>query len=186
MIKSIKGLEGVYSVSDEGRVFSHITNKWLNPVKHKNGYYFVTLKNHKVYSVHRLVAEAFVPNPFSFSQVNHKNEDKSDNRAENLEWCDGKYNCNYGTRNERVVETRKERNPDNECYRKTVESRTAKGCSNAEKSIVQYSLDGKYINTYKSVSEAERETGIGRSQIRRCSPGVLKQTGGYIFKYADQ
>lgn len=99
---SIKDYEGLYEVSNLGRVRSLISNGLiLKQSKDKNGYHVVSLKR-KSFRVHRLVAIAFIPNPNDLEQVNHKDEDKSNNTVHNLEWCDTKYNINYGTRNEQV------------------------------------------------------------------------------------
>ena len=79
----------------------------------KSGYSVVTLSKNgqrKNHYVHRLVGEAYLPNPSDLPQINHKNEDKTDNRIENLEWCDAIYNMNYGTRAIRAAETRKAKN----------------------------------------------------------------------------
>lgn len=113
--KDIKGYEGLYQVSNLGRVRSlsrYVKHRTIYILKGKllkqrtrgKGYLAVTLcKNSKLkhYYVHRLVAEAFIPNPNNLPQVNHKDENKSNNCVDNLEWCDDKYNTNYGTRNER-------------------------------------------------------------------------------------
>lgn len=110
--KDIKGYEG-YKVSNLGNVKSLNYNrtgkeKILKPKKNK-GYLYVNLcKQGKVkfYLVHRLVAQAFIPNPNNYPQINHKDEDKTNNTIQNLEWCDRKYNNNYGTRNQRSALSR--------------------------------------------------------------------------------
>jgi len=99
----VKGYEN-YSVSPEGQVRNDKTGRILRPRRQTQGYVQVHLcRNGKVvqHLVHRLVAEAFLPNPEQYPCVNHINEDKSDNRVENLEWCTKQYNNNYGTRDMR-------------------------------------------------------------------------------------
>ena len=103
--KPVVGYEGSYSVSNIGNVYSHITNRVLRQHKSNCGYMRVALyKNGKLktVSVHRLVAMAFVDNPQNKPQVNHLNEIKTDNRAENLEWATVKEQANYGTRVARI------------------------------------------------------------------------------------
>ena len=121
--KPVKGFEGYYEVSNLGRVRSidrvvvdNVRNcerllkgKVLLQRDNGNGYMGIMLcKDHKLYNkyVHRLVAEAFIPNKDNLPQVNHKDEDKSNNRADNLEWCTSFYNNEYGTRKKRWYETR--------------------------------------------------------------------------------
>lgn len=99
--KDVVGLEGFYKVSNLGRVLNANTKKIRKLVKDKDGYYqLVLMKNGKrVYpKVHRLVAEAFLKNPDLLPVVNHKNENKTDNRPEKLEWCTTEYNNSYGSR----------------------------------------------------------------------------------------
>ena len=108
--KSIAGYEGLYEVSNLGRVKSLNYNKTgvekiLKPNKVK-GYLQVQLwrdGKYKMFLVHRLVATAFLPNPEGFEQVNHLDENKSNNCVSNIEWCSAKYNNNYGSHNERVA-----------------------------------------------------------------------------------
>lgn len=98
--KDIKGYEGLYQISNTGKVKGLKRNKVLKPILQRSGYYYVDLQR-KRRLVHRLVAEAFIDNPDNLPEVNHKDEDKVNNSVENLEWCDSKYNANYGTRNKR-------------------------------------------------------------------------------------
>ena len=109
--KDIEGYEGLYQVSNLGNVKSFPrhgtrTNQvfFLSQSKDSKGYMRVWLSNGKVqknFKVHRLVASAFVENPNNLPQVNHKDENKQNNSLLNLEWCNRKYNCNYGTRLDR-------------------------------------------------------------------------------------
>lgn len=107
--KDVPGFEGRYKISSHGRIRNR--NGIVKQQKKRNGYLSVGLRDgsgRKYYSVHRLVAEIFVKNenPDLFNQVNHKDENKSNNKAENLEWCDGMYNTHYGTAIERMRERR--------------------------------------------------------------------------------
>lgn len=109
--KDIKGYEGLYQVSNYGRVKSlnyRRTGKerLLKQILHTNGYFYVRLyKSNKWFSIHRLVAETFIPNPENLPCVNHKDEVKTNNHVDNLEWCTNEYNLNFGSRNERISET---------------------------------------------------------------------------------
>ena len=114
--RDIKGYEGRYQISSEGRVRSldrigkngySYKGKILKPRPTKRGYIKANLSG-KIYAVHRLVAQAFIPNPNNYPVVNHKDENPSNNCIENLEWCDVKYNINYGTANKRIAEIGKE------------------------------------------------------------------------------
>lgn len=106
--KEIPGYEGLYEVSNMGNVRNVRRNKLLKLSKTTNGYIRVSLCKNGIktgLTVHRLVAEAFIPNPYNLPEVNHRDEDKTNNRVDNLEFCDRKYNVNYGTRNIRAKET---------------------------------------------------------------------------------
>ena len=110
-------MNGLYQVSNYGRVkrlaytrkiqkqTMTFKDKILKPILHKNGYLMVSLsKNNKqkIYSIHRLVAQAFIKNLKNYKYINHKDENKANNNVDNLEWCNNTYNLNYGTRNERA------------------------------------------------------------------------------------
>lgn len=98
-MKDIKNYEGLYAVTEDGKVWSYKNSRWLSPLNNR-GYLRVQLcKEGKVtsYSIHRLVAAAYLPNPEGLPQVNHKDEDKTNNSVANLEWCSAEYNNSYGT-----------------------------------------------------------------------------------------
>ena len=120
--RPIEGYEGLYEVSSygrvrsldrydkysDGRIYLH-KGKVLSPAKDKNGYFVVSLYfngKHNTIKVHRLVAQAFIPNPDNLPEVNHLDEDKTNNRVENLEFCDRKYNLNYGSRKDKERDTK--------------------------------------------------------------------------------
>lgn len=140
----------------------------MNFITDKDGYKLVGLRdgfgNQKQFRVHRLVCEAFILNPENKPQVNHIDEDKSNNRICNLEWCTCTENNNHGTRNVRAGKT------------------IAKVLS---KSVAQYTLDGKLVKIWESTREAERETGICHGSISSAALGKRKKTGGYIWKYVS-
>lgn len=169
----IKGFESDYQISNYGRVRSLNYNhtgetRVLKPKKRRDGYLQIDLyKNgkHNYYRVHRLVAEAFIPNPYGLPFVNHKDECKSNNRADNLEWCDRKYNVNYGTAIERRTE--KQRNDPNQSKR-----------------VYQYAKSGSFVRSYPSLHEAARQTGINNGHISACCRGYkYKSAGGYIWSF---
>ena len=160
--KNIEGYEGKYQVSNEGRIKSLCNNKEkiLKPASYKNGYLYVKLyKNceYKRFSIHRLVAAAFIPNQDNLPQVNHKDEDKTNNNVSNLEWCTAKYNSNYGNRNLKSSISR------------------GKKVLCIETGII-----------YNSIKEAERQTGINQSHIVKACKGKYKTSGGFHWKYVKE
>ncbi len=175
MWKEIKDYP-LYEVSEDGIVrrkqgaFRPVNNRppgeFLVP-KIKNEYYQVMLYNEngrKCKSVHRLVAEAFIPNPENLPQINHKDENKLNNRVDNLEWCTAKYNASYGTAIERRIN-----------------SHNRNGSKRAEQPVLQIK-DGVVIAEYKSISEAARQNNIDGSCIRHYFYGKSKSCLGCDWK----
>ena len=102
----IKGYEGLYAVTEEGKVWSYRRKKFLSPAKNNSGYLYVNLWKDgrmKLHTLHRLVAQTYIPNPHNYPEVNHKDENKENPHASNLEWCTHKYNMNFGTRPKKPV-----------------------------------------------------------------------------------
>ena len=180
--KDIKGYEGLYQVSNIGRVKS-LDRTFINKIGHKqhtkerimklgtdkDGYLQVSLCDSsgkvKRFYVHRLVCEAFHENPKNKPCVNHIDEDKTNNAASNLEWCTVKENCNHGTRNARVGEA------------------VAKALS---KPVGQYTRDGKLIKVWQSTQEVERQLGFAHNNISEVARGKRKIAYGYVWKYIDE
>lgn len=180
--KDVMGYEGIYQVSNMGRVrsidrivpcrkkgYTTITKKGriLSLTTNRLGYKEVHLYNYqeqkcKTLSVHRLVAFAFIPNPEQehLREINHIDENKSNNRIDNLEWCDRAYNVRYGSSRIRAIKN----NPN-------------------VRKVAQYSKYGKLIAKYETVAHAGCATGLDASSISKACQGRLKTCGEYIWEY---
>ena len=159
-MKDIKGYEGLYAITSCGKVWSYRSKRFLNPSKQSTGYLAVSLckdGTRKSYTIHRLVAEVYLPNPNNLPQVNHKDENKTHNYINNLEWCDSTYNINYGTRNKRVGRAR------------------GKTVICVETNIIYY-----------SPAEVEQTLGIDASSIHKCCKGKRHTAGGYHWRYDNE
>ena len=164
--KDIKGYEGLYQISNLGRVKSAINRSnhkhelILKPIKDRDGYYRVHLyKKSKLttYFIHKLVAETFIPNPDDLPIVNHKDEDKTNNCMNNLEWCTVRYNNSYGNRLINISKT------------------SGKPVQCVETGLI-----------YHSIKEAGRQTGIDYSSIAKNCRGKRSVAGSYHWKYVKK
>ena len=176
--KDIAGYEGLYQVSNLGRVKSLsrrdrlnrvIQEKILKPRSNKDGYLIVDLYKEgkrKTYKVHRLVAQAFIPNPDNKSQVNHRDEDKTNNKVENLEWMTCKENINYGTHNERMAKSQ---------------------TNDKKRSKPIYGINVKTNEKIEFPSTAEAgRSGFYQSGIVYCLKGKRKTHKGYKWYYKEE
>lgn len=161
--RDIEGYEGLYQVSNLGNVKSlnYGRSKIRKPVHTKNGYIDMMLcKNGKCkhHLVHRLVAIAFIPNPDNLPFINHKDENKHNNRANNLEWCTREYNSNYGTRNNKAVK-----------------------CIELDMYFNSVKEAGEWL-----AEQLVRNPLTCRSHISKCLRGKINTTGGYHWTYIDK
>lgn len=195
--KPVVGYEGLYEVSSLGRVKSLpkvqeglfgldrrkvSEERIIRGAKNRHGYRKVSLRRDgRTYqvSVHRLVATAFLPNIANYPCVNHKDENPSNNRAENLEWCTYKYNVNYGKCQEKIKESKNRNHSDLVGLIKKI----GRGYSNSPKNVAILGEDGHILRVFFSVHEAADVLGLQRSSVRSVCQGRLRQTGGYKFKF---
>ena len=158
-MKDVQNYEGLYAVTSCGKVYSYRTKKFLKPRKRRDGYLHVCLYKggeREFYYIHRLVAEAYLPNPNNLPCVNHKDENKENNALQNLEWCTHEYNINYGSRNEKVG-----------------------------KALGKPVYCEELNKTFDGVHAAARELGLDNSNIIKCCKRTRKTCGGYHWRYQE-
>lgn len=168
--KPIEGYEDRYEISNLGRVKSFarkdsnnhlLKERILKPKINRDGYFYLQLcndGNKKGFFVHRLVACAFIDNPHNYPIINHKDENKLNNNVSNLEWCTVLYNNRYGTKG----------------------IRTGKHFA---KAVVQLTLEGVYVDTFKSLHEISRKYGYAPINISRCCNHVPRKFSAYGYKW---
>lgn len=173
--KDIQGLEGCYQVSNMGRVRSvsrivragknkqrRTSGRVLTPWKTRHGYLQVNLGRNGKAAIHRLVARAFIANPDNYPDVNHKDENKANNIASNLEWCNHSYNALYGTCQEKLLK-----------YKNTPVEMVDRATH-------------KVLRVFESMKIAMQETGVNKVTISAVCRGIRKTGGGYIWRYAEK
>lgn len=184
--RNIEGYEGLYQVSNYGRVrsFKYKSIRILKPSATSTQKYFVlTLSNNnikKYTTVHRLVAKAFVANPNNYPIINHKDCNKHNNKAENLEWCTISYNMLHAIKNGKV----------NIEYLKSISPRRYGKQNHMSRAVFVYGLDDKYIGRFDCIREAKDSLNINSSNasthIVQCCKGKRNKAYGYKWRYADE
>lgn len=176
--KDVVGYEGYYQVSNFGNIRSvdrviysdklhigtkrELKSKMLKPYVNSHGYLALTLtknSNEKSVRVHRLVAEAFIKNPNNYDQINHIDGNKTNNKVENLEWCNNQHNVNHAYKNGLT--------------------------KHYTRSIKQYDLKGNYIQTFESIAKACEEVNGNRANITKCAKGYINSAYGYKWRYEE-
>lgn len=182
--KDIKGFEGLYQVSTLGRVksldrcvygkdgrYQNIKGGIKKPSKRKDGYMKVSLYKDGVHLpkyLHRIIAEAFIPNPFEFDVINHKDENPSNNNIDNLEWCTQRYNLLYNDRHIKLLKT--------SGYKKRTEK--------MKKPIKVKKKD--FEKSFDSITEACLDLGLKIPSVVKCLKGKSNTHYGYTFKYTEK
>lgn len=166
--KPIKNFEDRYEISNFGNVKTlkpryNKTNGYKKKRLNKYGYLRTNLYNGSgktiPIEIHKLVATHFLENPNNYSDINHKDENKLNNRVDNLEWCSRAYNTNY----------------------------SFKKCKKFHRNGVnQYDLNNNFIKYWDSMAKAEKELKIPRGKIYNCCRKIQKTAGGFIWEYADK
>lgn len=184
--KDVKHYEGLYKISNFGRIWSYKTNQYRHPSVKDNGYLAIVLHKDGVKRneyIHRLVALTFLENPNGYPQINHKDEDKQNNRVDNLEWCDAQYNNTYGTARARGVATTKERGGYKKARQRmcSVENPAVKnpkyrGSNSYAKRVF---CDGKEFDCIKDCAEYYN---VNYSTMRGWMCGTLKIPNWFVDK----
>lgn len=212
--RDIKGFEGLYAVSNKGNVKNLKSGRILGGAYNQYGYKRITLKGKK-YLIHRLVALAFIPNPYNLPEVNHKNEIKDDNNVDNLEWVSTSYNVSYSIHNQsykikqldkcgnliKIWDSIKQIGRETDYHQGNIincckgKRHSAYGyCwqyANPEsqrvinRPIAVLTKDGEFVVEYRSAAEASRGLKIKKYCIYRCLKGLYKSTHGLKFIYID-
>ena len=183
--KDVEGYEGYYMVSNRGNVkslnYRHTSKeRILKPQKNNDGYLNVLLYQDgkgKTYKVHRLVATAFCENPHGFKEVNHIDEDKTNNCADNLEWCSRSYNCTYNGRAKKSGKKTAEKLRGRKLSEETIKK--------ISKPVYSINKVSGLITYWNSAKEASMQMGINNGHICECLKGRRNSAGNHYWMYAN-
>ena len=154
-----------YEISNFGKIRNIKTQRIRKAKINNKGYEQIILfinSKPKSYYVHRLVASNYIKNPNHYKEINHINENKLDNRVCNLEYCDTKYNCNYGTRNQRIINAKRQ----------------------TFKTIIQKDKNNNIIRIWNDIIEIQQETKYNKHNIYKCCENKYKYAYGYKWEYS--
>lgn len=213
--KEIKGYEGLYAVSNKGRVKNLMSGKVLKNVIDPNGYLRIKLSRGNVRRIHRLVAQAFIPNPLNLPYINHIDEDKTNNNVGNLAWCTASQNVRHSIHKcscrinqltldgqfirqwESSMQIQRElgykctyiieccKRKCNQAYGYRWEYADPSQQQKHNRPVAALTMDGEFVAEYKSAAEASRCLKISATQIRYCLKGTYKSAHGLRFIYID-
>lgn len=160
--KDIEGYNGMYRISNLGNVYSKYINRNLKPGKTQDGYLYVMLrknKKQKIHLIHRLIATYFIPNPDNLPIINHKDENKTNNSIDNLEWCTYTYNNTYNDVHKNRALQISER-------------------------VFAYNQNGDMVYDYYSAREAARQLGYNNGNISLCCSGNIYTYKNLVWSYS--
>ena len=158
-----------YEISKSGVVRNKLTNKVIKATLMNNGYYAVALHNKKV-SLHRLLAEAFIPNPSHKPEIDHIDGNPRNNSLTNLRWATHRENLNN------IITVRREINSHI--------GKLGYDCHNS-KTVLQFSEDGNFIKEWPCLQEIKRQLGFAPSMLSRACRGIIKSYKGFVWKYKE-
>ena len=177
--------DGLYSITNDGRLYSNRRNKFLRPSTDKYGYlyYVISIDGvRKTLKAHRLVAQAFIPNPKNKPQVNHIDSNRQNNNVKNLEWVTAKENIQHAVKNKRfenMAIINSERMKKSKLYLKGYPLANEV----TKKKVAQYDKKNNLLNVYESISDASRNTGITITSISYACNNKRKTGGGFIWHF---
>ena len=174
-----------YTVDESGVITNIQTGKTVRGRVNNNGYRIVELfyetGKSKQLLLHRIVAEAFIPNPEGFPIINHKDENPGNNHVSNLEWCTDKYNIHYGT-----CQERRAKSMEHFYKSEKIKDQARENGKAVSRPVVQMTKSGEIVATFPSIIAASRSLDKGGSQVCEVCKGKRKSAGGFVWAYREE